>query len=846
MLAAVSTTASPPHTITLDQGWTFRQQGKPDGAWMPATVPGCVHTDLLASKKIADPFYRTNEKDQQWIENASWEYRTSFKVDREVLAHDRVDLVFKGLDTYARVSLNGRPLLTANNMFREWRADAKRLLKEGDNQLVILFASPIETVMPAYQKLGYVLPAVNDQAEKRVSIFTRKAPYHYGWDWGPRLVTAGVWRPVLLQAWSGARIVDVQVVQGPLTDQVAKLSAVVEVEAARAGKALLSLRLRGKEQLATREVQLRRGVNKTRLEFEIAEPRRWWPAGMGEQALYPIDVDAALPGGEAVAPFSTRVGLRTIEVVHQKDKDGKSFFFKVNGVPVFMKGANYIPSDSFPSRVTADRYRSLLQSAVDANMNMLRVWGGGIYEDDKFYDLCDELGLLVWQDFMFGCSLYPGDKDFLENVRQEAIENVRRLRNHPSVAIWAGNNESEAAWVGWGWQKQFGWTKQQQARIWGDYKKLFHVLLPKVCKEHDPGRFYTRSSPSANDDALPVNKVGFGDMHFWGVWHAQEPYESYKANTSRFMSEYGFQSFPELETVKSYTLPTDWNIESPVMLSHQRHPRGNQLIREYMQRDYRTPRDFPSFLYVGQLLQAEIIRFAAEAHRRRMPYCMGSLYWQLDDCWPVASWSGMDYHLRWKALHYYARRFFAPVLVSPTEDGGVVSVHLVSDRQKELAGRLVVRLQDFAGKVLSEVARDVRVPAGSSASYHSVPRAELLKGVDPGKVVLVAELREKTTPLGRSLFYFAKAKDLTLPAPQLAVNVSRAAAGGVTVSLTAGRLAKNVYLGGVTIPGRFSDNYFDLLAGETVNIDFRTEAPATIDLEAFQKALAVRTLVDTF
>jgi beta-mannosidase len=546
---------------------------------------------------------------------------------------------------------------------------------------------------------------------------------------------------------------------------------------------------------------------------------------------------------------ATRIGLRTIEVVHERDKDGKSFLVKVNGAPVFMKGANWIPADSFVTRVTVDRYRFLLQSAVDANMNMLRVWGGGIYEDDRFYDLADELGLLIWQDFMFACSMYPGDEPFVESVRQEAIENVRRLRNHPSLTLWAGNNENEAAWKQWGWQVKFALPKKAQDRIWADYKRMFHEVLPAVVAAEDPGRFYTRSSPSANDDKVPPNKRNWGDMHFWGVWHAENPYEAYSDNISRFMSEYGFQSFPELASVKRYTAPdgSDWNIESPVMLSHQRHPRGNPLIRTYMERDFRKPKDFASFLYVGQVLQGTIIKYAAEAHRRAMGHNWGTLYWQLDDCWPVASWSSIDYYGRWKAEQYFARKFFAPVLVSPVIEKGVVTIWGVSDRRADARARLSVRLVDFAGNGLSRFDLGIQLVGNASRAYMTVPERDVLKGADPSKVVLIAELDAEGPPgptTSRNLLYFKKTKDLQLPKPELKLSVAPSVNGTLAVSVAAKQLARNVFLASGAIDGFFEDNYFDVLPGETVIVTFKPRAPTTP--AALQGALTATTIADTY
>jgi beta-mannosidase len=467
-------------------------------------------------------------------------------------------------------------------------------------------------------------------------------------------------------------------------------------------------------------------------------------------------------------------------------------------------------------------------------MNMLRVWGGGVYESDYFYDLCDELGILVWQDFMFACSMYPGGDDFLENVREEAAQNVKRLRNHPSLALWSGNNEIEAAWRRWGWQEKFQLSEAAQTEIWADYKRIFHDLLPQVIGEHDPGRFYTRSSPSANDDQVEPDTLGFGDMHYWGVWHAEQPCEAYLENVSRFMSEYGFQSFPELGTVACYAAQDEWRLDSAVMLAHQRHPRGNELIRKYMERDFRTPKDFPSFLYVSHVLQGTIIQYAAEAHRRRWPYNAGSLYWQLDDCWPVASWSGIDYFGRWKALHYFARRFFAPVLVSMVEEGATVGVYLISDRRDDAAIRLLIRLLDFDGLELWRNEMHVRAEGNTSKMYFAISEGQLLERAERNRLVLVAEAFEGQPCLSRSLYYFVKTKDLNLPDPDLGLDVLNATDGMIAARVTARRLARSVRLTVDSTIGMFSDNYFDILPGETTIVDWRGPPVVNIHVESIR------------
>jgi beta-mannosidase len=822
-------------TVTLNSGWTFRQAGK--GDWRKANVPGSVHTDLLTNKLIEDPFYRDNEPKLQWIGKTDWEYRTTFDVPAALLRRRNLALVFDGLDTYATVYLNERPLLEADNMFRTWRVDAKAGLQASANTLRVVFRSPINEILPRMKTLGYELPASNDQGEK-TSPHTRKAPYQYGWDWGPRFVTCGLWKPVRLEAWDDARLVDLHILQNQLGQESAQLTAAVEVEASGSSDAVLVVEDPSDKRIAARQtVKLSAGSNRFALKLSIPNPQLWWPAGLGSQKLYTLR--ARLISGDKVSDeLSTRTGLRTLELRQQRDAAGKSFTFAVNGVPVFAKGANWIPADSFPERVTRERYRQLLESARDANMNMLRVWGGGYYEMDDFYELCDELGIMVWQDFMFACSMYPGDEKFLESVRAEATDNVRRLRNHPSVVIWVGNNEVETAWQHWGWKQNL------PAKLWDDYKKIFHGVLPEVVAAEDPTRPYWPSSPSSNLEE-DSDSQRMGDVHYWEVWHASKPFDYYERQRPRFMSEYGFQSFPLIETVKAYTLPSDHDIQSPVMLAHQKHPRGNQLIREYMLRDYPEPKDFESFLYASQVLQAEGIRVGAEHLRRLMPHNMGSLYWQLDDCWPVASWSSVDYYGRWKALQYYARRFYSPVLLSPHVEDGQVKLYVVSDEMKRQHEHALLRVQllDFGGRVLSETKETVNVSPLTSKVYQSIPVAALLKGQDPSKVFLYCELLDEGVPFASNTLFFRPFKDLSLPAPNVSTQVS-GKRGATVVALSTDHLARGVYLSAEGLEGSFADNFFDLVPGQKVTISFRGRRNLSPD--ELRRRLRVRTLSDAF
>jgi beta-mannosidase len=822
----------------LSRHWQFRESGT--GDWLAATVPGTVHTDLLAHGKIPDPFYRTNERDLQWIDKKDWEYRMAFDIDADTLAHDHVELCFSGLDTYADVYLNDAPILAADNMFRTWNADIKSHARAGKNVLRVLLHSPVREGLKRLAALGYNPPASDDQSErgglgdKKISMFTRKAPYHYGWDWGPRFVTSGIWRPVHLRVWNRARLADLHIVQNSLSRDAADMTAVFEIISDHAGPAVIALQSRSDPAIRARaEIQLAQGNNTARIAFTIAKPKLWWTNGLGEAFLY--DFVGELTAADARDHREVRTGLRTLKIVQKPDAHGAGFFVELNGVPVFMKGASHIPNDSFLPRVTPAIYEREVRSAADTHMNILRVWGGGIYEDDAFYELCDRHGILVWQEFMFACAMYPGGKHFLDNVRAEAIDNVKRLRGHPCLALWCGNNEIDAAWQndepkgGWGWKEKY--TPAQREQMWDTYKMLFYNILPQVLAEHDPQRFYWPSSPLAywdgHDTARHADltaKMQSGDIHYWDVWAGGKPLSNYRTHIGRFMTEYGFQSFPEFKTVQAYAAPGDYNIYSTVMEAHQRSSIGNKAIQDYMARDYKVPKDFRQFLYVGQVLQAEGIRIAMESHRARMPYCMGSLFWQINDCWPVASWSSIDYYGRWKAQQYFTRKSFAPELVTARRDGDVVKISLVSDRLTAMPATLTLRLMDFHGKVLKTTTRSLTLAANSSMTAFTGSVAELLMGAPPQSVLLHASLAAGGDILAEDRLYFLPVKDLDLPQATIVTKV-KDLGDEFAIGLSSSTLAKNLYLSLGAADGFFSDNYFDLLPQETKIVHFKPAKP---------------------
>lgn len=827
----------------ISSGWIFRQADQDE--WLPATVPGCVHTDLLANGKIEDPFYRLNEHKLQWIDKVNWEYKTTFHVDEATLSRDRIALDFKGLDTYADVFVNETQVLSADNMFREWMVDVKTQVKVGENELRILFRSPIVEGLKKYDANSYVIPVSdNDQAVngevpdgKMVSVYTRKAGYHFGWDWGPRLVSSGLWRPVYLTAWDDARIENLQLKQNSVSEKEATLTAVFEVDASKANSATISIENDGIE-LAKADVELTEGISTYSVDFKIDNPKLWWTNGLGEAHLY--NLKGKLTIGNLTTEKTERIGIRTLELVRDKDEKGTSFYFKLNGVPVFMKGANYIPNDIFLSRVTPEMYQKVVNTSKISNFNMLRVWGGGIYENDLLYDLCDENGILVWQDFMFACAMFPGDQAFLDNVKQEATDNIKRLRNHPSIALWCGNNEILAAWLGWGWkQKEEAKSQENADKIWKSYTDIFHQILPDAVAANDPGRSYWDSSPCAGEGK--ISDLANGDEHYWGVWWGKDPFSMYATHIARFMSEYGFQSFPELKTVKQYATPEDYDIYSDVMKSHQRSSIGNGTIEYYMLQDYKKPKDFASFLYVNHVLQAEGIKFALEGHRRASPYCMGSLFWQINDCWPVASWSSTDYYQRWKALQYFAKKGFEPVLVSPYKDKDSLKVDIINDKLTEIKAQLVIRVIDFEGKETWKETKEVIVPANSSNTFFAVKTSDFISKVRTDRELLNTELIENGKVVSTNMLYFKPIKNVLLPIPDVKFSIE-AADGGFEIILNADKLAKNLYMTIGDEEGFFSDNYFDLLPGQEVKVKLESK----ITKEKIQEVFTIQTLYGAF
>jgi beta-mannosidase len=629
----------------LNTAWQFRKQGKSD--WQPATVPGTVHTDLMAIGAIGDPFYGNKEVELQWIENENWEYQCTFSLEPVWLNMDVIDLHLDGLDTYAKVYLNDTLVITANNMFVPWHVKVNDLLKAGANELRVVFESPVNRHRGQSEQLGYRLPCDNDSTH--TAPFVRKAAYHFGWDWAPRFVTSGIYKPVVLKAWNSAQITDVFVEQLSLNSDTAHLRAFIDVEIAVAGE--YQFRIGGN----ANTINLGVGKHQSIIDFKIVNPQLWQPNGSGVPYLYYLRATVSQTD-ELLSEKDVRVGLRNIRLVNEPDEIGTSFYFEVNGQPLFAKGANYIPQDVFLPRVKPRQYRDLLIASRDAGMNMMRVWGGGIYEQDLFYQLCDSLGIMVWQDFMFAGTAYPADSSFIENVKHEITYQCKRLRKHPSLALWCGNNEIEVAWKNWGWQQKYEYSPEDSASIWSNQLKLFQSILPEIVQQQSPNIAYVPTSPQSNWGK--AENFNHGSMHYWGVWHGREPIENFKTNVGRFMVEYGMQSYPAWQTLQEYIKPEDLTLGSPALLSRQKSYIGNGEIERHMRDLGLEYTDLKSYVESSHRVQAEALRVAIDAHLNSNGHCMGTLFWQLNDCWPGPSWSVIDYRGRKKTGYEVVKELF--------------------------------------------------------------------------------------------------------------------------------------------------------------------------------------------
>lgn len=713
-------------------------------------------------------------------------------------------------------------------MFRTWEVTCSSLLKEGNNTLKVHFESAVKKGKEASKNLPYTLPG-----EEKV--FTRKAAYHYGWDWGPRFVTCGIWQPVKLLLQKGNLAVsNYQFLQKELLDQQASLVLSTSITSLAVSPITIQVYDDLTNQLlgSSRHEILSSEILKTN--FTIKNPKRWWCNGYGDQYLYSIRIDIThTQTGEKISKKKS-LGLRTIELIQEPDSLGKSFYFKLNGQAVFMKGANYIPPDNFLPRQSPANYYKLVQHAVDANMNMLRVWGGGVYADNAFYEACDKKGILVWQDFMFANAMYPGDETFLQNIKKEAEQQITRLRDYTCIALWCGNNEISEAWHNWGWQKQYNYSKSDSTLIWYNYLQLFENLLPQQVNKLDSSRAYWPSSPQHGWGRK--KSMEEGDSHYWGVWWGKQPFSIYEKKVGRFMSEYGFQGMPSAHIFKKIKGEEELTLQSPVVLHHQKHPIGFETINQYMETLFKQPKRFEHYRYLSQLVQAEGMRISIEAHRRNQPACMGSLYWQLNDCWPVTSWSSIDAIGIPKAANYAIQKAFGKAITSIAHDENSYSVYVIADQPASYT--LKTRLVNFEGKLFKSNEKTITITNASSVLAMRLDSLELVSSQNPKELVFTTQLEDESGHLVyQGYYYFLPVKELQLTKPILTWRIDTREK---ILELSTNTLTKNVFIE-AGVESFFTENFFDLLPNQKKLIPFTTE----LSLKKLKQKLVINSVYDT-
>lgn len=830
VLAAVTEmSAGEPERLYLTGEWQFRQAGEQE--WHRATVPGCVHTDLMASGQIDDPFWSRNEKSLQWIGEKDWEYRKTFVYSGCIGNADKVWLVMEGVDTYASVSINGLPVVCTGNMFRTWEVDVTDIVRTGENEIHVRFESVFKKDMPKYLASPYRLQAWpnNDQSDIWLSLYARKAGYHYGWDWGPRLITAGLWKPVYLEKRDEWTLEDVQIKTLAL-DKVshrsgkaakASMEALVDIRSDIAVEGMLTILMDGRKVYGARRT-VQKGRNRLSCGFTLKNTDLWWSNGLGKPEMSCFEITFAT--ADDMATISEKAGIRTVEIIREDDRWGKSLSVRLNGTDVFCKGANWIPIDNFPGRADRSRYSRLVGDAAKANMNMLRVWGGGLYECEDFYESCDSLGIMVWQDMTFACGMFPSDSSYLENVAAEIRDNIRRLRNHPSIVLWCGNNENEISYFEWGWKRTL--TEEQQKEYEEGMEELFHHTIPEAIREVDDTRYYHPTSPSTGYNGIPYS---MGNAHFWSVWKGGWIEEYLKPkNIARFMSEYGFISYPDMHSIRKFIPEWGMRTDSPEILAHHRayddvtrDPEfSNKMISRYLERYAWIPEGFEDFVHMTQWFQAEAIKVAIEAHRRAKPYCMGTLFWQINDCWPSISWSSIDYYGHWKALHHYARKAYAPVIASPySDEDGNIRIKVISDLHESFEGRIEAYTMNLDGSVIRKDGKDITLEADGCEDILTMD-----SGLLEGNRMLYVRLYSDNTCIGDNIYFRRFPNDYDYEVPSISKEIT-VTDDGYVIELSSDTLVRGLYLYTDNENDIFEDNYMDLIPGFSRTVHVESDTP---------------------
>lgn len=807
--------------------WQFREVG--EGEWLPAEVPGCNYNDLLVLGKIPDPFIGLNEEKSKWVGEKDWEYRRFFSAEKTLLKMDEIFLHCEMLDTLCKVYVNDTLVGKGKNMHLVYDFPVKKLLREGENELRIVFFSPIQFVRHACE----TDPTPGNSQSITGMTHIRKAQCHFGWDWGPTIPISGITRDISLRGYETARILETRILQNHHDGVVdVTIRTCARLLTGSSDKKLLfvfTLLSPSGEMLGRRAVE----GPEAECAFTIENPQLWWTNDLSDEEIQPLyTVKAELCEGEkALDAVSKRIGLRTIILNQEKDQWGYNFQFILNGVPLFAKGGDYIPMDSLITRAGDDKKRALLQDCRHAHMNCIRIWGGGYYESDAFYDLCDEYGILVWQDFMFACAPYPFyDDEFLENVKAEIVCNVRRLRDHACLALWCGNNEIE--------DMSMGWKTYRKLTQWTEI--FFYQILPDFVKALDDRTPFISGSPCGTGYMKDIHSDNVGDTHLWQVWHGLQPLNFYRRHLTRFCSEFGLESMPSITTVNYFAKPEEQALTSPVFNAHQKSPSGNRKMIYYIASQYLLPDRFDDLLYLTQMIQLEGVRDATEHWRRNRGRCNGSLYWQLNDCWPVCSWAGIDYFGRFKALHYGARRFNKPVMVSIEDTKDELKLFVINDKFDSFTGSLSCKGIRFDGTPIYQQHFTVSVPATDVARVVRMECKAILRGTPRSECVFVAQLNAADgTPISRKTVLFEKERDCRLPDCKYDFDVS-VEGGQASVTVSSDTFARSLFVYSPLFTGNLTDNFFDLLPGERVTLVSPVQEGTTAD--ALRESLLLRSV----
>lgn len=836
--------------IVLEKGWFMREYGTQE--WLSTEVPCTVYSTLLKHKKMKDPYERMEEYKARELMNQDYEFKTNFFVSGEIVDKQSICLVCYGLDTIADIYINDKKIGDANNMHRTWRFDVKSELKVGENELLIHFHSPLryikEKMSQSKDEIHYI-PAGGTEGNS----FIRKAHCMFGWDWGPQLPDAGIFRRIELEAYDDLKIEDVKVEQEHQQGQVTlSITSILK----KANDTFpygyqLSVKVIGPDgtiqSLCKNELQEEKSDSKSdgkslitvRNQELIHNPMLWWPNGYGKQPLYQILLELQNEKEEIVDYKEVRIGLRTLTISTEKDQWGNEFCFTVNGIKIFAMGADYIPEDSILPRVTKERTEELIRQCVKANFNTLRVWGGGYYPEDFFYDLCDEYGLIIWQDLMYACNVYSLTKEFEENIVEETYDNVKRFRNHACLGAWCGNNEIESAWADW------GWWKNHSRKLMADYIKQFEYLLPNAVEKETVGTFYWPSSPSSGGCFDNTGDENRGDVHYWDVWHGQKPFSDYKKYYFRFCSEFGFQSFPCLKTVKTYTLPTDRNIFSKVMESHQKNDAANGKILYYISDTFQYPKNFSSLLYISQVLQALAIQYGVEHWRRNRGRCMGAIYWQLNDCWPVASWSSIDYYGRWKLLHYAAKKFFAPQLISVDLQEYKATFYLHNEGRNPYEGEVRLFLKTMRNECVWEETLPVTCEPLSAMNWKENDFTKVVSQYGSENLYLQYQLLIDDKVVSENTALFDKPKYVQYLPCNYSVTVEETEEE-FQIHVDSDVFAQYVSLDMEKFDVVFSDNFFSICGEEGITVTIAKEEAKNLTVQDIKENLTIESIADSY